>query len=59
MKSKSIRNRLTHKLAARMAGVCMAAGLSVAAVTPAHADIYAPYGGQIRYVYTDDAGREV
>jgi hypothetical protein len=56
MKSKSIRTQFTRKLSAKLAGgACLAALLLVAAVTPAHADIYNP-SGTIPYTYTDDDG---
>jgi hypothetical protein len=59
MKSKSIRTQSTRKLPAVMLGACLTAGLLAAAVTPAHADIYNPYGGFIPYTYNDDNGTPV
>jgi hypothetical protein len=59
MKSKSIRTYAISKLNASILGACLTAGLSLAAVTPAHAVIYNPYAGYIPYTYTDDNGSTV
>jgi hypothetical protein len=59
MKSESTRTRATSKLSAGIFGACLAAGLLAAAVTPAHAEVWNPYGGYIPYTYTNDNGDTV
>jgi hypothetical protein len=57
MTNKSIFTAYGRKFNASILGACLTAGLLAAAVTPAHADIYNPYGGTIPYYYTDDNGK--